>query len=37
LGSLTALLAGGGNPLFWAGALVAGIGAAFFFSGMLRR
>jgi hypothetical protein len=37
LGSLTALLAGGADLLFWAGALVAGIGAALFFSGMLRR
>jgi hypothetical protein len=40
LGSLTGVLAGnadGGDLLFWASALVAGIGAALFFSGMLRR
>ncbi len=40
LGFLTALLApgeDGANLLFWAAALVAGIGAALFFSGMLRR
>jgi hypothetical protein len=40
LGALTALLAGdtdGQELLFWAGALVAGVGAALFFSGMLRR
>jgi predicted membrane metal-binding protein len=40
LGFLTALLTGdgnGANVLFWAAAVVAGIGAALFFSGMLRR
>jgi hypothetical protein len=40
MGSLTALItndAHGGGLLFWAAALVAGIGAALFFSGMLRR
>jgi hypothetical protein len=40
IGSLTAVIAGyadGGGALFWAAALVAGIGASLFFSGMLRR
>jgi hypothetical protein len=40
LGLLTALLTGDGdgtNLLFWVAAVVAGIGAALFFSGMLRR
>ncbi len=40
LGLLTALLAPDGdgtNLLFWAAAVVAGVGAALFFSGMLRR
>jgi hypothetical protein len=35
MGFLTALLTGG--VLFWVAALVAGIGAALFFSGMVRR
>src|SRR4249920_1752021 len=35
LGFLTALLAGGVNLLFLVAAVVAGIGAALFFSGML--
>jgi hypothetical protein len=40
MGSITAVIASyadAGELLFWAAALVAGIGAAFFFSGMLRR
>jgi hypothetical protein len=40
MGSVTALFAtdaDGGGLLFWAAVLVAGIGAALFFSGMLRR
>ena len=37
LGLLTALLASDTDLLFWAAALVAGIGASIFFSGMLRR
>ena len=37
LGLLTALLAGGANLLFLVAAVVAGIGAALFFSGMVRR
>jgi hypothetical protein len=40
MGSLTAVIAGyrdGGELLFWAAALVAAVGAALFFSGMLRR
>jgi hypothetical protein len=40
MGSLTAVIAGysdGAELLFWAAAVVAAIGGAFFFSGMLRR
>ena len=40
MGSITAAIArstDGGPLLFWAAALVAGIGAALFFSGMLER
>jgi hypothetical protein len=40
MGSLTAVIVGnadGGDLLFWAAALVAGIGAALFLPGMLRR
>jgi hypothetical protein len=40
LGSLTAMLtsdADGGDVLFWAAVLVAGVGATLFFSGLLRR
>jgi hypothetical protein len=39
-GSLTAVIVSnrdGGELLFWAAALVAAIGGALFFSGMLRR
>jgi hypothetical protein len=40
MGSLTVVIASyadGGELLVWAAALVAAIGAALFFSGMLRR
>jgi hypothetical protein len=40
MGSMTAVIASyadGGELLFWAAALAAGIGAALFCSGMLRR
>jgi hypothetical protein len=40
MGSLTALIssdADNGGLLFWTAALIAAIGAALFFSGMLRR
>jgi hypothetical protein len=40
MGALTAVLvAGAGNSgiLFWGAVLVAGIGASFFFAGMMRR
>jgi hypothetical protein len=40
MGSVTAVIASyadGGELIFWAAALVAGIGAALFFSGMPRR
>ena len=37
MGSITAVIAHGGELLFWAAVLVAGIGAALFCSGMLRR
>jgi hypothetical protein len=37
MGSITAVIAHRGELLFWAAALVAGIGAALFSSGMLRR
>jgi hypothetical protein len=40
MGFITAVVIGyadGRNLLFWAAAVVAGIGSALFFSGMLRR
>jgi hypothetical protein len=40
MGSVTAVItasAGGGGLLFWAAALIAGVGAALFVSGMLWR
>ena len=40
MGSLTALLvasADGSRALFWGAVLVAGIGASFFFAGLIRR
>jgi hypothetical protein len=40
MGSITAAIAGyaeGRELLFWAAALVAGIGAALFFSGLVQR
>jgi hypothetical protein len=40
MGSVAALIAGsaeGGGGLFWAGTLIAGVGAALFLSNMLRR